>query len=693
MQPVRGAGKVDREKRVISDVSLGMAGEALGHGVDFDEKTIAAIVEKGNAKNGGIKSRYTHPGMSSDGMGKHLGRIKNLRLSADGRKALGDLHLSDSASNSPDGDLAAYVMSLAEEDPEAFGMSVVVRGIKKVWTLEGGQESEVKPVGSKQKRPYLRFEELSACDIVDEPAANADGLFSALWGTNRDVAAAFEAVDLLIDHYGVTADKAWEVAQKYFIARGVDIGEEESEEYMTEVNEVGQVTPASENNAWEIALQQASTRALLGASGLPAAAQERLSKGSYATPDALQAAIEEERAYIAGFQQSAVKGLQPVITERDMITQGDYYQDAWDWMFGANVEMPKPSMRDLAGLYVNMTGDSNFYGVFDPEQAQFANATTTTLPGMAVNALNKVLAMHYDNMQTYRWFEQIVDVVPHDGSTHDIQLIYVDGLANLPTVSEGAAYTEGTVGDSKESMSFVKKGRYVGITLEMLRKSDVQRMRAIPRNLVLSAVRTRSAAIANIFSQNSGYGPTLADDGTVLFHANHGNLITTAFSAAAWAEIRRKVWEQTVPGTSNPLGMWPKYFLGPIELFDTAMEVFGWGQGAGNVGRPNSAGTAQVGNLYGENRAGDPRPIPLAVPEWTDANDWAAVVDPMLQGTICMAYASAQGGGSHPMPEIYTVNSETSGLMFTNDTMPIKVRDWFGFGVATHVGVAKANVT
>ena len=101
-------------------------------------------------------------------------------------------------------------------------------------------------------------------------------------------------------------------------------------------------------------------------------------------------------------------------------------------------------------MYQAITGDVNWYGTFNPEWAQLANATTSTLAGMVVNALNKVVRMHYDNMATYRWFEPIVIVAPHDGTTHDVQLIMVDGLANLPTVDEGAAYTEASVGDSKE---------------------------------------------------------------------------------------------------------------------------------------------------------------------------------------------------------------------------------------------------
>ena len=402
-----------------------------------------------------------------------------------------------------------------------------------------------------------------------------------------------------------------------------------------------------------------------------------------------QRAVEAERV-----EMNVVRGIRPVagvITAGQMQTPEDRVQSALNWLFGLPSEpTPAPSMRSIRDLYQAITGDVNWYGVFNPEWAQLS-ANTTTLAGMVTNALNKIVRQHYDNLITYRWYEPLVGVVAHDGTTQAVQLIMVDGMANLPTVGEGAAYTEATVGDSKESMSFTKRGHYVGITLEAIRKSDIQRMQAIPREMVKASIRARSAAISSVFTDNSGAGPTLADDSKALFHTDHGNLATAALDATGWAGARTKIWEQTVPGTGKPLGLWPTFCLVPIELYDAALTLFGYGYG--DVGKPNSAGTAQEVNPYAQPRLGDPRPVPVAVPDWTDANDWAYLVDPRLHPVIHMAYANAPQGGGHPLPEIFEVASETSGLMFTNDTLPVKVRDWWAYGVATYVGVGKNNVT
>ncbi len=197
------------------------------------------------------------------------------------------------------------------------------------------------------------------------------------------------------------------------------------------------------------------------------------------------------------------------------------------------------------------------------------------------------------------------------------------------------------------------------------------------------AIRTRSAAIASLFTINTATGPTLAQDSTALFHSDHGNTATTAFSGAAWEAARTRIWEQVVPGTGKPLGLWPTFVLVPIELYDDALVEFGYG--AGDVGKPGPS-FGQTVNPYGDSRMGDPRPVPIPVPDWTDATNWGYIVDPRLHPVIQMAYANATQGGMHPMPEIFEVTSESNGFMFSNDTMPVKVRDWWGYGVATYVG-------
>ena len=58
-----------------------------------------------------------------------------------------------------------------------------------------------------------------------------------------------------------------------------------------------------------------------------------------------------------------------------------------------------------------------------------------------------------------------------------------------------------------------------------------------------------------------------------------------------------------------------------------------------------------------------------------------------------MSYADEPSGLIHPAPLLLTVLSPTAGLVFSNDTMPIKVKDHWAYGVATYRGIGKRNVS
>ena len=207
-------------------------------------------------------------------------------------------------------------------------------------------------------------------------------------------------------------------------------------------------------------------------------------------------------------------------------------------------------------------------------------------------------------------------------------------------------------------------------------------LQAVPRALAVAAVRTRSAAVSALFTANSGVGPTLATDSKALFHADHNNVATTAFDQAAWRAARAECFAHAEVHSGLKLAAFPKYLLVPVDLYDSALSVFGYGDGQPTSYTPEAQARS----------AADPRPVPLVVPDWTDVNNWAYVVDPQVYPVIQISYAQAPGGGRHPAPELFTAADETGGQLFTNDTLPIKVRDWFAVGVNGPRGIGKRNV-
>ncbi|MCB0033253.1 MAG: hypothetical protein KDE51_04515 [Anaerolineales bacterium] len=464
---------------------------------------------------------------------------------------------------------------------------------------------------------------------------------------------------------------------------------EQDEQLLTERGEL-QTTMLDTSTADEMMREiiQQGAEQLIQMAGLPQLVTETLLQRHYRSREAVLTAIDEARNIGAAYIEDNVvqmgdgHGRRP---EFSMRVPMDDAQDIMDYMFGVDdAPIPEPSMRNLRNFYIALTGDGSFYGVFQADHAQFASATTTSLPNLAKNAMNKVILQMWEGaaLAPYRWYEIIVKLKPNDGSIHDMELITYGGTGELPVVAEGGTYTEGSVADAAEQGSFAKRGRYVGVTLELFKNSDIQRLQLVPRALAKDAVRTRSKKVAELFTQSAGVGPTLSD-GNPWFHTSGGNIDTVALDKAGWKAARIAIYNHQEIGSGAKIGIWPKYALIPGDLFDDTLELFGYGEGQPTTYEVYSQGRSRT----------DPRPIPINVPDWTDANDWAAMVDPELWETVCMSYTNDTSGRSHPMPELFTVMSETSGLMFTNDTMPVKVRDWWMLGVTGRQGVAKRNVT
>ncbi|MCH8852012.1 MAG: hypothetical protein IID41_05100 [Planctomycetes bacterium] len=168
---------------LIRGIAIVTKGEALGHDMfldaEFLDQTAAAMNVRGKA---GIKSRFTHPDLSGDGLGTLLGRSKNGRVVGD--RVIGDLHLAKSSRTTPSGDLGGHVMDLAEESPDLFGTSIVFRRDEDAEELF--IERNLNRVGkfvspdstNTENFPHARLAELRAVDAVDEPAANSGGMFT-----------------------------------------------------------------------------------------------------------------------------------------------------------------------------------------------------------------------------------------------------------------------------------------------------------------------------------------------------------------------------------------------------------------------------------------------------------------------------------------------------------------------------------
>jgi len=286
--------------------------------------------------------------------------------------------------------------------------------------------------------------------------------------------------------------------------------------------------------------------------------------------------------------------------------------------------------------------------------------TTATVTTIIKNTVNLLVAADYSERR--RWFEDVVTIEEVD-TIDDITLARLYGTDTLDTVTEGAAYTEMDWTDEEETASFVKRGNYMGITMETMLKDKLNVIRSLPRRLSNSWFNTQSALVSAVFTTNTATGPVMNPSGA-LFNATaasssggHANLGTTALSYTTWDAAVTAMMKQTdqALGAGTKLLIQPHFLLVPVDLRSTATQI-----------RNSEFVPVSMDNDVNPYYQGFEI---ITVPEWTETDHWAAVADPRQWPAIYLVYLRGLR-----TPEIFEAGDETAGSMFTNDTLRFKVR-------------------
>ena len=450
--------------------------------------------------------------------------------------------------------------------------------------------------------------------------------------------------------------------------------------------------------AFQIAMGDQLLETALQNATLPEVASKALRSqfhGKLYKPEELTAAVQAFKDVIA--DKTAADEIVGPARISSMFNSADQLQAAVDDLVGAprNPGAENLKVAQFQGIreaYTQLTGDREFVGGYFKDRVQF-QSTTATFPGLVANALNKALVREWGQLGRagYDWWQKIV-TVEHFNSVNDIKWLIFGTVASLPTIGEGAEYPELVVGDGYEASTFLKKGGYIGLTLEALDRDDTRKLRQIPRELANAGLREISALVAAIFTQNSAAGPTMTDTGA-LFNAvaqttkgGHKNLLTTAIGTdfTAWDAVASAMYNQPMLvandtgyyGTGKVMAIEPKYCLVPRALKAAAEALF--------IPRWASTIEAAIAAKGGPTYGGYVEPI--TVPEWTDATDWAAVADPAVMPGIMI------GERFGLVPQIFVAGSETDPAMFMNDESRIKVRHFITVGVADFRPLHKSNV-
>ncbi|MCP4127917.1 MAG: hypothetical protein GY753_12755 [Gammaproteobacteria bacterium] len=450
-------------------------------------------------------------------------------------------------------------------------------------------------------------------------------------------------------------------------------------------NTVVAEAPAEQNVWMKFAAKQGLEMAL-SASGLGDAAKEAVSNGlpEQFGPDDVTAAIERQRAVIAeADSKNVVRGHnQPADGGRvgGMRNSLDQVGEAVQALMEGRRPASAAPLTGIRELYITLSGDYEMSGMFIPENVGLANVDSSTMAGLVANALNKTV-INLFNQYPHWWLPIVTE--RSFSTLQEVKWISLGGVGELPTVAEGAAYTELVWNDQTEVTDWVKKGGYLGITLEAIDRDDTRTIMEAPRALAQSAWLTLSKEISGIFTDNVGVGPTMSDS-LPLFDAGHNNLGDLALSYAGYVATRVAMRKQQEINSGERLGslVAPKFLLVPSDLENLALQIL-MSEGMQDTHKNDENPWAE-GESRGA-RLASARERTIVIDLWENTAHWAAVADKNMYPSIGLGYRYGN------TPEIFSVASPTAGLMFSNDVLPVKVRYFYAVGPTDWRGMYKQN--
>lgn len=590
-----GGVTVDADAGIIRNVSICTAGPALGHGFYIDSVMLEQVAEAVNASKSGIRSRLTHCDWLSgrDGAEVMVGRVRNARV--EGTQARGDVHIAEYAAKSPHGDLRGYLLGIAQEDPEAIGLSISYEPAES----EQGEAGE--EIGRLKKLHYV--------DFVGEPAANPSGLLSTPQdgGDRKERSMAVDMPDLtpieneseadfvgrFVADPGMTekyADGEERVAKAKAIYAAAHEGEEEQAIEPTPAPEAEQEIEPTPNPEMaekhvdaETVLAADRTRraeilALAKTQGINTAWAQGLADRGVSVAQAkelMELAMENKPVETADLKVGA---------DRDKDTLCAGITDAMLLRAGRKVEKPHDRAREFSGKSMLEMGRDFLikWGVDTTgltrmeiasmlmSRAKFARAAgnvslalgTSDFPYILANVANKSLRQAYE-LAPVTWSRCFRPATAPDFK--QISRVQLGNTPALAAMSEGGEYTYGTIGEDREVYTLAKYGKGVKLTREMLINDDLSAFnRVLPMMGMMARYLEDDVAWA-IITANAALADTVA-----LFHSTHANTGTGAIAVAGLSSGRAAMRKQKAKDAATFLNIAAKFLIVPAALETTA---------------------------------------------------------------------------------------------------------------------------
>jgi len=692
---------VDREKGIITGVSVITEGEARGHNFLVDQTmSDQVLLAMTSASDTGVLSFYKHESWMKDfeQLGTKLGRMKNSYR--DGDKIRADFHFSKGADKLPGlGNVRAWLEDEVEDDPSALGLSIAF--FFDIPEMEKYQEEN-------PDSPLVgRLKSLESVDWVGKGAANPDGLFSTKT-ENADnnledeemkareylisLGLKKDATDAEMETFiaGLKADKLAEVKRLAALVEEPEVIDD-PEVIPDDVakEELARLAAAKEAGAKEAEarlsfIADVASTYKLSAEWVTASKENRkLSE----TDIKLSALVELEKAnprIVVGADRTQ-EGLDTMVSDAillkfnnrlitlDPVTKTPIL-DA-----GGKLKIREPhngamalknrSLVDIGRAYfkslgVHTDGFDN-RGIAEmmlrPNVArQRCNLamSTSDFDYILQDALNKTLLASYMEHPTQWPLWCTRGVAPDFKTIHRIRLSAVGNLRLRP---EGSEITYGSLSDAEEVYALAIYWLGLFMTEESIINDDMDAFSRIPAAMGVAAKRLEDVTAVAILNANAN----MADGNPLFDQATHANESAAAAVISETTLTAAELAIRTQTGLADEkLALMPSLLVVPPNIKRTAMKLM-------------SSEYSPVANHGHEANTFQGNYTVIDLPELSSASEWYLMCDPHTQPVSTVEVGFLQG---RETPQFSTqLDWDTDGEKFKiKHSVAAKALDWRG---------------
>ena len=260
-----------------------------------------------------------------------------------------------------------------------------------------------------------------------------------------------------------------------------------------------------------------------------------------------------------------VLGRREALTDALVMRSGNTDKEITDERKRAANPFRQETLLELAKSCLGRAG-VGFSGMDKQEMVQRAITSSTSdfavlLDGTARRVLLNAYAIQADTWKRFCATGSVSDF-------REFKRLRMGTLGGLKRVAEGEEYKTKKINDADyESVAVDTWGDIINISRKMIINDDLNGFTNLAAMQGRAAARQIETQVYNVLKSNGGLGPIMAD-GKTLFHADHGNIATTAAAPTVTSldAVRQQMMLQMDKDGNDYLDIVPRLWLGPVSL-------------------------------------------------------------------------------------------------------------------------------